>query len=155
MPRTNGILIMTDLQKQNCEKLIAYLLSDKKLAKFDMWYFTQEDIKLVRDPNEMTTCGTVGCSAGHGPYAGIPKKKSETWFGYVHANFGFHYSSNIGQWCFSCDWALRDNSPYGAALRLKWFLEKGLPNDYWDQMHGDVGLCYSEQLYDVLISKNK
>ena len=47
-------------------------------------------------------------------------------------------------WCFSSRWADIDNTPTGAALRIEWLLNHGLPKDWRKQMVGEAPLCYYE-----------
>ena len=45
-------------------------------------------------------------------------------------------------WCFSSDWSATDNTPKGAALRIEWLLQNGLPENWEEQLEGDTPLCY-------------
>ena len=45
-------------------------------------------------------------------------------------------------WCFSSTWATTDNTPTGAALRIEWLLNNGLPENWFCQMYGKEDLCY-------------
>ncbi len=116
---------------ENLKKLSSYLKGELK-ADFNMANYAA----LVYN----TTCGSVGCAIGHGPYAGIPKYKEEHWIDYSFRVFNI--SSNDWYWCFSADWASTDNAALSAATRIDWLIEHGLPEDWHDQMIGKSQLCY-------------
>lgn len=126
---------MTKKQKQNLLKLVKYLEQPKLDAKFNMVCYGDETIT-----TSSTDCGSVGCAVGHGPYAGIRKFKSEDWYQYSRRVFGLNYNEWI--WCFDDLWIYLDNTPKGAAARIRLLLEKGLPSNYWEQMTGKHPLCY-------------
>lgn len=87
-------------------------------------------------------CGTAGCAVGHGPNAGIKPLRGETWYEYSQRAFtGDDYA---WQWCFSGAWSYRDNTPKGAAARIRWFLKNGVPDDSYEQRTGEASLCYVE-----------
>jgi len=46
------------------------------------------------------------------------------------------------EWCFGSTWATTDNTPTGAALRIEWLLNNGLPVYWKNQMYGHEKLCY-------------
>jgi len=110
-------------------------------ARFSMAVFTEDE---GWSDGKRTTCGTIGCAVGHGPYAGIPKRADEIWVQYAGRVFGIapHIKEDEWEWCFSDKWAGIDNTPKGAAQRIMWLLDKGLPEDWEDQMDGDSELCY-------------
>jgi hypothetical protein len=131
---------LSDFQRENLKKLADYLLKGELKAEFGMRRFTDDD----NDFN--ANCGTIGCAVGHGPYAGIEKHKGETWPQYSHRcfiEFGKDPKRNIAwEWCFSGYWTDIDNSPQGAGKRILILLNKGLPKNWRDQIHGDVKLEY-------------
>ena len=45
-------------------------------------------------------------------------------------------------WCFGSIWSETDNTPIGAALRIEWLLNNGLPENWFCQMYGEEELCY-------------
>ncbi len=127
----------TPEQRANLKRLAEYLLSKKLRAKFNMETYADSMHEFYG-----TSCGTVGCAIGHGPYAGIAKYPKESWIEYSDRAFGsvVHFSD----WLFSDKWAKTDNTPRGAALRIKYTLKHGVPRDYFEQMEGDAPLCYLE-----------
>lgn len=89
-------------------------------------------------------CGTVCCAVGFGPQAGIAANRDENWSEYLNNFFtnvqGQHIKEfDIGctnwmrafHWMFGAHWCHRDNTPYGAALRIKLFLDdpKSIPSE--------------------------
>lgn len=119
---------MTQEQKDNLLKLATYLLSGDLKAAFNMRRFTDS---LVLDFEALRTdCGTVGCTAGHGPYAGIPKEFGEGWGNYILRSFGVHVMDDAWDFLFSVWWSETDNTPTGAAKRILYFLKYGVPDKY-------------------------
>jgi len=111
---------LTDKQRANLAKLSAYLRGPLK-AQFDMSRYWQED-----------ECGSVGCAVGHGPLAGIVRRDLETWFRYAPRAFGASHEDacKVRDWCFSAFWALKDNTPDGAADRIDYMLKNGIPDEF-------------------------
>lgn len=102
------------MNTQNLETLAAYLENGNLLADFDMSAYC--------DPPHLyeETCGSYGCAAGHGPYAGIPKNFGETWHEYEARVFDLN--SYEWAWCFSTRWAICDPTPLGAARRIRFLI---------------------------------
>jgi hypothetical protein len=119
----------------NRETLATYLLAGHLQALFDMAEFCEADRSLFAD-----TCGSVGCAIGHGPYAGVEKHAEEDWDQYSHRVFGLELAA--WAWCFSSRWRDTDNTPEGAALRIRWLHAHGVPQDWYEQSHGIAPLCY-------------
>ena len=92
-------------------------------------------------------CGSVGCAIGHGPLAGIGvevfDKHEGRWDLYCHEVFiDIRSDERAWKWCFAYEWSRVDNTPEGAAKRILWLLDKGLPDDWESQMCGKAALCY-------------
>jgi hypothetical protein len=89
-------------------------------------------------------CGTAACAIGHGPSCGFVKSEGETWDRYCQRLFGVGREGEcvFYFWCFASNWASVDNTPEGAAKRILWLLERGLPEDAYQQRHGISPLCY-------------
>lgn len=109
------------MNRTNLEILADYLESEKLKADFSMEIYSEDgaDYKPV--------CGSVGCAIGHGPYAGLPKRPKETWYAYADRVFGLPPTE--WRWCFSAYWARSDNTPEGAAKRIRYLLKRGAPPD--------------------------
>lgn len=101
-----------------------------------------------RDPStraSVASCGAVACALGHAPsILGIRGRKGEDWLEYNARVLGLD-SYPAWVWCFSSDWYCTDNTPQGAAARIRWLLEHGLPKDWRRQVHGLAPLCYKEK----------
>jgi len=110
---------MTQEQKENLLKLADYLESGNLKAKFDM--------AIIYDTSKcdgINDCGTVGCALGHGPYAGIPKPLQESWIQYSYNAFGMEWGTNEFKQLFGSQWEAIDNTPEGAAKRIRAELAK-------------------------------
>lgn len=136
------------MNTENLLKLATYLLSGELKAEFDMISFT-DSVLPIEQANFKTECGTVGCAAGHGPYAGIPKHSTETWTEYIGRVFDVHVIPNTPNtlymewdWLFGADWREIDNTPQGAAKRILYLIRHGLPYNWQDQMNGCAPLTY-------------
>jgi hypothetical protein len=136
---------MTTETQKNLEILSTHL---KKVSavKFDMTFFIQnieqtEDylsrFRAAVDTTIITigapdynACGTVCCAAGHGPNAGIDPLPGENWGTYIDRCFAAPADSPLFDWLFDGGWADVDNTPEGAAARIDYFLEHGIPADF-------------------------
>jgi len=51
-------------------------------------------------------------------------------------------------WCylFSSNWAFTDDTPTGAAKRIRFFLKNGIPNDWLEQISGEAPLSYQRKI---------
>lgn len=117
-------LKITAKQEKNLRTLAEYLLSDNLVAQFDMSKFTEYS---MWEEDTHLNCGTVGCAVGHGPYAGIRKKKREDWIDYARRVFGCSEDNNLFVWAFSGSWVTYDNTAKGAAKRILYAIEYGVP----------------------------
>jgi hypothetical protein len=128
------------MNRDNLEKLAAYLEKlPEDYSHFDMASFlTLNDVVI----NAWTTiragaCGTVACAVGHGPAAGIiPAMPTTGWSDYGETAFALTYDE--WDWCFSWEWLRVDNTPHGAAKRIRYLLEHGLPDDEKEQRYGQA-----------------
>lgn len=134
-------LHLTDQQRQNYQELAEYLDTGITEYGFDMMdYFIQDENR----------CGTVACALGHAPFvlgidnpflSGSTIDESE----WVNQHFGtYDYcESPVYGWCFSSFWAEVDNTSRGAAARIFYMLENGVPDNYYSQMSGTVPVSYT------------
>lgn len=88
-------------------------------------------------------CKTVACAIGHGPSAGIlmtdrflHNDRSVDWMRYTEEMFigSEPYVANsrrryqpLFAWMFGHEWSHTDNSPWGAAARIRYVLHHGAP----------------------------
>ncbi|MDH7796400.1 MULTISPECIES: hypothetical protein [unclassified Beijerinckia] len=130
------------MHRENLKKLADYLATGTTACRFDMGSFCRDEYGDDLAPL-VHECGTVACAAGHGPAAGIePIKKDESWTTYVRRHFGLSLFSDEGMWLFSGSWERSDNTPEGAARRIYWLLDEGLPSNWHKQMMRTEPLCY-------------
>ena len=135
---------LTPENARNLRTMCAYLWSGKLIAAFDMGLFSN---------GVGHECGTVGCVLGHAASV-IGRSAREGWIGFSDRAFGLRafgssHSANCWAWCFSCAWKGTDNTPHGAASRIEWMLERGLPADWERQMYGKSPLCYQQSSLPV------
>jgi len=113
---------MNTFQKENLEKLAIYLESGNHKAEFDMEFFVQAANEKANS-EAWTDCGSVGCAIGHGPYAGVEKYETETWPEYANRAFAAR-EGDLWDMIFGSHWARIDNTPEGAAKRIRKELAK-------------------------------
>jgi len=92
-------------------------------------------------------CGAVACAIGHGPTAGIHalpehmkgsaiggdiELRTINWFAYADTFFLEPRADNAFEWMFGGGWSNYDNTHQGAAKRIYYFLENGVPDDFED-----------------------
>lgn len=125
-------------QYHNLKKLARYLDElPTGYNGFDMWNYST----FTEYPHVLThECGSVGCAVGHGPLAGIDAIKGEDWNEYCLRVFGLavQYDTKVENdpwvWCFDRGWKHVDNTHSGAARRITYMLEKGVPSNAKDMM---------------------
>lgn len=148
---------LTRKQRANLRKLATYLEQLPKGYKdFDMSsYFTLRErpysihapsllYPTSRSRKAVYPCGSVACAVGHGPAAGVkPTGVWSSWWGYACKAFGAAGGDqSVYAWLFSTAWAGVDNTPHGAAKRIRIVLEHGVPDNWSEQEDGLVPLCY-------------
>lgn len=138
----------TEEHRANLRQLAAHLRTRPSEA-FNMRRFARAP-GFVGDvmPAGAAACGTVCCALGSGPAAGLPALCSEGWGSYGRRVFGFDsldpetHEVRIWEWMFASSWIHTDNTPAGAAARIEWWLDRGLPPDSVGQCLGVAPLCY-------------
>lgn len=139
-------------QRANLQKLADYLSAiPENYEQFSMGTFYADDhgghlpLDLVKKLDHVP-CGTIACAVGHGPSAGIPIiDEDESWTSYAERAL---IPPNEPQrvyafdWMFAGRWEYTDDTPQGAAKRIEYYLEHGLPDNFEEQMYGDDPLCY-------------
>lgn len=138
--------VSREQRRENLAKLATYLETlPADYDRFDMGTYLSRPVrshatKTLRQylltNGGMHACGSVGCAIGHGPAAGILFAKSMIddlgavyWSKYVH-NFVEAEFNPAYDWMFHADWKRRDNTPHGAAARIRYYLEHGIPEDF-------------------------
>jgi hypothetical protein len=115
-----------------------------------------------REDDHMTLegCGTVGCILGHAP-ALIREKRwvplkaivvnpknllSRIDWLRVSGVFGIHSNMAIWDYLFGAFWETTDNTPKGAAKRIRWAVKHGgIPSNWHEQMKGHVPVSFKEK----------
>lgn len=139
-------LQQTDEQRENLLALAEYLDTGITEYAFDMRSYFQPD----------PDCGTVACALGHAPYVlghsvnitGTSVRVGSgrlNWEMYSYSVFGIRHGSDEWDWCFHGFWVRSDNTPRGAAARIYYMLEHGVPNDFADQRDGLAPHSYTVQ----------
>lgn len=103
----------------------------KNYEHFDMQVYTSADL----DPSKVTrkvihNCGTVACAVGHGPtIRGLEAKSTDLdWEDYCLRVFGIDFHSAAFDFMFGPDWSDLDNTPHGAAKRIRYYVANGIPS---------------------------
>lgn len=148
----------------NLTKLADYLEGlPKGYSKFSMWRYCAIPFPEVAfyppgpgylDIGAGDRC-TTACAIGHGPAAGINLDTSQyapNWATYSQLVFGLECGFPEWEWCFSWGWGLVDNTPQGAAFRIKALLDgfsipegfsiMKVPRDYKEQFKEKGGFSY-------------
>ena len=92
-------------------------------------------------------CDSVGCAVGHCPVLDpnpneIPRLEDGC-IDYMEWSMAFTGLNDAEWlWCFDPGWRETDNKPEGAALRIEWILNHGLPEDWYEQLQREAPLCY-------------
>ncbi len=126
------------LNRRNLKRLAMKLESlPKNYKHFNMGNY------LENHPDEATyavrngglPCGTVACALGHGPSAGVPVHPDNRfvdgtviWTRYT--NQFVPYCELEETWLFAGDWTSHDNHHWGAAARIRYLLDKGVPENF-------------------------
>lgn len=137
---------MSEINKEACLKLANYLETKVEGKKdFDMGVLTKEGDPHSKKAKEV--CGTVACAIGFAPmlFKPIPADYSDSyWPVFQYTNFclrvlGIEWGNREWDWCFNTCWAAVDNTAKGAASRIRYMLEHGVPDDFdldvleWDE----------------------
>jgi len=132
------------MNRENLEKLASYLEElPEDYNHFGMdWYFTIDDNWYFPEKATNFTCGTVACAVGHGPAAGLPGYKGEDWDSYSERVFQLPYLEWC--WCFSGHWSEVDNTPHGAAKRIRYLMAHGLPENATAQEAGEAPYLFAK-----------
>lgn len=111
---------------------------------FDMDIFRSGSL----NPRE---CKSVGCVIGHCTILDTEKNIGKFRYSWGGINF-FEWSKgftgindeadDIWQYLFGEIWVFSDNTPAGAAARIRYFVENGLPETWQEEMRGNAPLSY-------------
>lgn len=143
---------VTDEQRANLRTLARGLMAFDRAVKFDMVLYCAGDNGRYVHASEANECGTTACAAGHGPMLGIEPLPYEGWGDYAERSFGAITSSRIWDMVFSAAWARHDNTREGAARRIAYMLDFGVPVVGYGQIlsFGDLIRLYRDHDPDWL-----
>jgi len=81
----------------------------------------------------LNECGSIACAVGHGPNAGICMTPEEAY----HESFSSYTrrcfidtGTREFLWMFGGSWSDADNTAKGAAARIRYYLDRGVPGDF-------------------------
>lgn len=136
------------MNRENLSRLADYLAAlPADYEHFDMARFRTTMTGKEHEPTTRPMgCRTVACAVGHAPLAlpDLPPKPDEEWDEYSNRLFGLY--DREWEWCFAAGWVHTDNTPAGAAARIRWLLEHGLPGDAYEQRQRRAPLCYRAEV---------
>lgn len=133
---------LLDFQISNFKALADYLDTGITEYGFDMGVWM-----------EVTDCGTVACAGGHAPFVLGFKHRfngdeievdgyGKDWGCFLQHHFSSGFFSNNFSWVFDGVWYEVDNTARGAAARIYYMLENGIPENFEEQMTGLAPLSY-------------
>lgn len=130
--------------------LMADYIEKVPQVEFDMVCYRTEDT--VSKDGEVV-CNSVACVIGHCinlvPRESLPLERDGD-INYSLWSMDFTGLGRAGYaeawtWCFGTHWGADgggDNTPIGAAKRIRYLIEKGLPTNWLEQMNGKAPLSY-------------
>ena len=111
----------------------------------------QVDYALNNGGVDKLNCGTVACAVGHGPAAGLLMTPSQVygrfplWESYCCETFVDIDTSEF-EWMFGGRWGDVDNTPHGAAKRIRYILNHAdVPHEFSE--NGDVPTPEMVEIY--------
>lgn len=133
-------LTITEEQRDNFLLVADYLIGGEHVMGFGMEAY-------------LSPCKTVGCVIGHAASIGIGtsdlKACNFNYDLYAHKAFGASLlcfvENPLYDFVFAYQWYCRDNSSAGAAKRIYYALEHGVPENHRKQRCGIDTLCYLDQ----------
>ena len=130
------------MKRENLQLMADHLKTNVKQDNFDMGKY--RGFYDFISPE----CGSVGCPVGTCTVLDVENVINNFTDSDGEINFGVWSEDFTGlyrgewSWCFGNPWSETDNTPIGAALRIEWLLNNGLPVNWKNQMYGDDELCY-------------
>ena len=133
------------MKRENLQLMAAHLKTNVIPENFDMEKYRGDD-----DDFSNPVCGSVGCTVGtcsvldvENVIENFTNSDGRIEFTAWSEDFtGLLGVEDEWGWCFASDWKTKDNTPTGAALRIEWLLNNGLPENWKNQMRGKEKLCY-------------
>jgi hypothetical protein len=131
------------MNRENLQRMADYIRTVPK-EKFHMGEYRKGSWKKHQ-------CGSVGCVIGHCTILDKIENISLTiglgidFTAWSEKFTGLIAWSSEWDWCFHAVWKHTDNTPTGAADRIEWLLNHGLPEDWYEQIIGENPLIYKQQ----------
>jgi hypothetical protein len=105
------------------------------------------------DLDKFNSCEICHCALGKAIGAGFkPIRKDRGWRDYCLRVFDIGFHSPEYSWCFGEEWKKSDNTPQGAAARIMYMLENGIPDDWVNQTKD---LNHFMNIYENYKTQNK
>ena len=134
------------MKRENLQLMADHLKINVKQENFHMGEYRGDDD--LSNP----VCGSVGCTVGTCSVLDVENvienfinSDGEIDFGAWSVDFTGLLEAEYEaewEWCFGSKWKTTDNTPTGAALRIEWLLNNGLPENWKNQMYDREELCY-------------
>lgn len=129
------------MNKENLLKMADYIETIPQ-EQFDM-----KEFRTLDEDRVLPECNSVGCIIGHCTALdadNLPRYDG----GKIDFNeWGQKFTeisrvSDDWYYLFSSWWKYTDNTPTGAAKRIRHYVENGLPEDWEEQIYGEAPLSY-------------
>ena len=126
--------------------ILANYLDGVPQDQFTMRTFARMDTD-SEIPLHAHECKTAGCAIGWAPMAGFEiLDTDQAWADYSERVFDLNFGSRAWAWCFAGTWARVDDSPAGAAKRIRYLIEHGaVPFDANQQMFGTTPYIFHKE----------
>ena len=133
------------MKRDNLQLMADHLKNNVNQDNYDMETFRGDD-----DDFSDPVCGSVGCTVGNCTVLdaeNVIKNFTDSGGEIEFHAWSEDFTGLLGvedewSWCFDSTWKTTDNTPMGAALRIEWLLNHGLPENWKNQMYGREELCY-------------
>ena len=162
MPFEHQSLASSHSQRRSLQRLANYLMEQVNADKFDirnyvngtdpatwrLYVFPPYNLKVVEYREILATEGTKACPIGYGPAAGIAVPSADmSWEEY--GCLRFTNCRICSDWMFSRHWHAVDPTVVGAANRIQYALEHGLPFRFHIDKKGEISVPVRDYKYYV------
>lgn len=111
------------INRENLAKL-AKVLDNTSQSVFDMKEYLVNENEEILSSTRAEGCGVIGCALGTAFINNIGDTSYRDWSEYCDKNF-FSYNGIEFTWCFDAQWHYVDNTPQGAAKRIRYLIKHG------------------------------
>lgn len=136
------------MKKDNLERMAAHI----ETVPPEMFNIIDWRLNRTNEVMSFIECNSVGCVIGHCVQLDsypelIPRIGGEDgdWIDFPRWSFqftGLLTTNKEWRWMFAPEWVEVDNTPTGAARRIRHFLTNGLPSNWEEQMNGEEPITY-------------